>query len=332
MIEDTQHQYSDSQYARGPTTDKSGNHSRSTPPSRSRMRAYIALIRLDRPIGIWLLMWPMLWALWIAAGGVPSLKVLVIFILGTVLTRSAGCAINDFADRKLDAHVSRTSNRPLATGEISPAEALAIAALLMVLAFLLVLLTNLLTIKLSVIALALAFLYPFAKRYTYMPQIVLGMAFSWAIPMAYAAQTNSIDRIAWLIFLASVLWAVAYDTMYAMADRDDDIKIGVKSTAILFGDADIAMVGIVQFLVLVTLFLCGQIVGLGLIYYSSLAIAALLIGYQLFIIRHRDPDRCIQAFLNNHYVGMIIFIGIVLDFLLGDHIAGVTTLTTSGGN
>ena len=165
-----------------------------------------------------------------------------------------------------------------------------------------------------------------------MPQIVLGMAFSWAIPMAYAAQTNSVDRVAWLIFLASVLWAVAYDTMYAMADRDDDLKIGIKSTAILFGDADIFMVATVQFLVLLTLMLLGQMVELGLIYYCSLAIAALLIAYQLFLIRHRQPERCIQAFLNNHYVGMIIFIGIVLDFLLGSNIAAITSLTTSGGN
>jgi len=165
-----------------------------------------------------------------------------------------------------------------------------------------------------------------------MPQIVLGMAFSWAIPMAYAAQTNAVDRIAWLIFLSSVLWAVAYDTMYAMADRDDDLKIGVKSTAILFGDADIAMVGIVQCLVLLTLLLCGLAVELGLIYYGSLAIAALLFVYQLFLIRHREPDRCIQAFLNNHYVGMIIFIGIVLDYSLGSNLTGTTTLTPSAGN
>jgi len=271
-------------------------------------------------------MWPMLWTLWIAAAGVPSLKVLVIFVSGTILTRSAGCAINDFADRNFDKQVTRTTNRPLATGEISPVEAVLIAVLLMVLAFLLVLMTNRLTIQLSVIALALAFLYPFAKRYTYMPQIVLGMAFSWAIPMAYAAQTGSVERIAWLIFLASVLWAVAYDTMYAMADRDDDLKVGIKSTAILFGDADIVMVGIVHFLVLLTLVLCGQIVELGLIYYGSLALAALLMGYQLFLIRRRDPHRCIQAFLNNHYVGMIIFIGIVLDFLVAGSLTNSTAI------
>lgn len=285
-------------------------------PGRSRLRAYMALTRLDRPIGIWLLMWPMLWALWFAAGGIPSIKVLVIFVLGTVLTRSAGCAINDFADRKLDAHVARTSNRPLATGEIKAYEALLIAALMMLVAFGLVLMTNALTIKLSVVALVLAALYPFAKRYTHLPQLVLGIAFSWAIPMAYAAQSNQLERITWLVFTASVLWAIAYDTEYAMADREDDLKIGIKSTAILFGDADILMVGVVQALVLVTLVLTGQLLELGAIYYISLVIAALMAIYQLIIIRKRDPQNCIRAFLNNHYLGMTVFVGIVLDYLL----------------
>lgn len=274
----------------------------------------MALTRLDRPIGIWLLMWPMLWALWFAADGIPSTKVLVIFVLGTLLTRSAGCAINDYADRKFDAHVTRTRHRPLATGELHPAEALVIAALLMLLAFGLVLQTNALTIKLSFVALLLAAVYPFAKRYTHLPQIVLGMAFSWAIPMAWAAQSNQLERVTWLVFTASVLWAVAYDTEYAMADRDDDLKIGLKSTAILFGETDILMVGLIQGLVLLTLVLIGRILELGGLYYVGLGVALLMALHQLVMIRRRDPERCIRAFLNNHYLGMVVFIGIVLDY------------------
>ena len=276
----------------------------------------MALTRLDRPIGIWLLMWPMLWALWFAAGGPPSLDVLLIFLAGTVLTRSAGCAINDYADRDFDAHVERTLYRPLATGEIKPHEALIVAAVLMLLAFCLVLLTNKLTILMSFVALLLAAIYPFAKRFTDWPQLVLGLAFSWAIPMAYAAQTGAVPRDAWLVFLASVLWAIAYDTMYAMADREDDLRIGIKSTAILFGDIDIAMVAFIQTTVLATLLLCGNLIGLGLLFHTGLIIALVLVIYQLMLIRKREPSRCIQAFLNNHYLGMIVFIGIVLDYAL----------------
>lgn len=279
------------------------------------MQAYIALTRLNRPIGIWLLMWPMLWALWFAAEGVPDLKILVIFVLGTVLTRSAGCAINDYADRDFDAHVERTRNRPLATGAIRPFEAVAVTIVLMLLAFALVLLTNPLTIKLSFAALALACLYPLAKRYTYLPQVVLGAAFSWAIPMAYAAQTGHLTQITWLVFTASVLWAVAYDTMYAMADREDDLRIGIKSTAILFGETDIAMVALVQAMVLGTLALIGLSLERGLAFYGGLGLAVLFVIYQLFLIRHRQPKKCIQAFLNNHYLGMVVFIGIVLDYV-----------------
>lgn len=293
----------------------SANTTPSGSSGRRRFRAYMALTRLDRPIGIWLLMWPMLWALWFAAGGIPSIKVLIIFVLGTILTRSAGCAINDYADRNFDAHVARTSNRPLATGEIKPYEALVIAALLMLLAFALVLQTNTLTIRLSVVALVLAAIYPFAKRYTHLPQVVLGLAFSWAIPMAYAAQTNQLERITWLVFIASVLWAVAYDTEYSMADRDDDRKIGIKSTAILFGDTDIFMIGLIQFLVIMTMTLAGRLLELGFIYYAGLVIAACMVVYQLILIRKRQPKLCIRAFLNNHYLGMVIFIAIVLDYL-----------------
>jgi len=286
----------------------------------------MALTRLDRPIGIWLLMWPMLWAFWFAAGGPPSLDILLIFLVGTVLTRSAGCAINDYADRNFDAHVARTRYRPLATGEITPREALIVAALLMLMAFCLVLLTNRITILMSFVALLLAALYPFAKRFTDLPQLVLGLAFSWAIPMAYAAQTGTVTRDAWLVFLASVLWAIAYDTMYAMADREDDLRIGIKSTAILFGDLDIAMIAFIQITVLATLLLCGNFLELGLLFHSGLIIALFLVIYQLVLIRKREPSRCIQAFLNNHYLGMIVFIGIVLDYALA-HPGKFTDLT-----
>jgi len=258
----------------------------------------------------------MLWALWFAAGSFPDLRLLLIFILGTVLTRSAGCAINDFADREIDLNVKRTSNRPLATGIISPKEALIVAGVLMLLAFGLVLLTDPLTIKLSFVALILAALYPFSKRFTYLPQLFLGAAFAWAIPMAFAAQSGELTRITWLVFLAALLWAVAYDTQYAMADREDDIKIGVKSSAILFGDADIAIIAIIQGMVLFALVLLGQTLERGLIFYLGLAIAAALFVYQTFLIRNREPNRCIQAFLNNNYVGLIIFICIVLDYAL----------------
>lgn len=287
-------------------------------PQRSPLQAYLALTRLDRPIGIWLLMWPMLWALWFAAGGTPSAKILLIFVLGTVLTRSAGCAINDYADRDFDAHVARTKYRPLASGEISPASALICAAILMAIAFLLVLLTNRLTIIMSLVALLLASVYPFAKRYTHLPQVVLGIAFSWAIPMAYAAQTGTVRADAWLVFLASVLWAIAYDTEYAMADRDDDIKLGIKSTAILFGKADLFMVGLLQLSVLAILVVCGYLLGLGIIYFTGLIPALAMAGYQLHLIKGRQSAACIRAFLNNHYFGMVVFISIAIDYL-ADH-------------
>jgi len=258
----------------------------------------------------------MLWALWFAASSFPDPRLLFIFVLGTILTRSAGCAVNDFADREIDLNVKRTSNRPLATGVISPLEALVVAGVLMMLAFGLVLLTDPLTIKLSFVALILAALYPFSKRFTYLPQLFLGAAFAWAIPMAFAAQSGELTRVTWLAFIAALLWAVAYDTQYAMADREDDIKIGVKSSAILFGDADIAIIAIIQAMVLFALALLGQTLDRGVIFYLGLALAALLFAYQTFLIRNREPERCIQAFLNNNYVGLIIFICIVLDYAL----------------
>lgn len=278
--------------------------------------ALIRLTRIHRPIGIYLVLWPMLWSLWLAAGGAPGVKNLVIFILGCILMRSAGCVINDFADRKVDGFVHRTHDRPLATGEVSALEALSLFAVLCFLAFLLVLFTNGLTILLSFGALGLAAVYPFAKRFTQLPQVVLGAAFAWAVPMAFAAELEQLPRGAWLIYIAVVLWTVCYDTFYAMVDRDDDIKIGIKSTAILFGELDRAMTAILQILTILTLILVGTHFKLSWVYYTSLTVASLLFVYQQYLIRHRDKAACFQAFLNNNWVGMVIFVGIVLHYAL----------------
>jgi len=285
-------------------------------PIRDKLPHYLSLTRLDRPIGIYLLLWPMLWALWFAAHGLPDLHILVIFILGTILTRSAGCAINDYADRNLDAHVERTSSRPLATGALSTNEALIAAAILMLLAFLLVLFTNKLTIMMSFVALALAVIYPFTKRITYWPQAFLGLAFAFAVPMAFAAQINSVPMLAWWIFLAAVIWAVAYDTVYAIADREFDIKMGMKSTAILFGANDLRIVFGLQLLVLLIMFFVGMSTGRGAVYNVGLFAALFFVVYQNRITQTRDPVQCIKAFLNNHYLGMTVFAGLVLDFIV----------------
>jgi len=283
-------------------------------PIGRKLPHFVALTRLDRPIGIYLLLWPTLWALWFAAGGVPSTEVLVIFVIGTVLTRSAGCAVNDFADRKLDGHVARTRTRPLASGALSAREALAATVLLMALAFALVLMTNRLTILLSMVALALALVYPFTKRVTHFPQLVLGAAFGFAIPMAFAAETNSVPPLAWALYLATLLWAVAYDTLYAMADREDDLRIGVKSTAVLFGRADLAVVGALQGTVLALLALIGWHEGRGALYAAGLLVALVLVVRQLRLARDRDPAHCIAAFLDNNRFGLAVFVGLAADF------------------
>ena len=288
-------------------------------PIESKLPHFVALVRLDRPIGVLLLLWPTLWALWFAAGGPPPLELLVIFVLGTVLTRSAGCAINDFADRHIDGEVSRTRARPLATGALSPREALAATAVLMLLAFALVLLTNRLTVLLSVAAFALATLYPFAKRVTHFPQVVLGAAFGFGIPMAFAAVTNALPPLAWALFAVNLLWTVAYDTLYAMADREDDLRVGVKSTAVLFGRADLAIVGTLLALVIVGLALIGSWTGRGLPYALGVSLAAGLAAQQLWRVRHREPDnnrRCFAAFLDNNRFGLAVFAGLAADFAL----------------
>lgn len=277
---------------------------------------FVQLTRMDKPIGIYLLLWPTLWALWIAAEGVPSAKNLVIFVAGVILMRAAGCVINDYADRNFDGHVSRTKARPLASGRVSAREALILFAVLIALSFALVLLTNATTVWLSFGALAVAALYPFMKRYTYYPQVVLGTAFSWGMPMAFTAETGELPAAAWLLLLANVIWTVAYDTYYAMADREDDLKIGVKSTAILFGDADRVIILGLQGLALLCLLLAGARFELGLYFYLGLAVAAACFAWQFHITRGREPQICFRAFLHNHWAGLAIFIGIVLDYAL----------------
>lgn len=274
---------------------------------------FIQLTRMDKPIGIYLLLWPTLWALWIAAKGVPSLSNLLIFVFGVILTRAGGCVINDFADRKVDGHVKRTEQRPLVSGKISSKEALVFFALLMGVSFLLVLCTNATTIWLSFGGLALAASYPFMKRYTYYPQVVLGAAFSWGMPMAFTAETGSLPAAAWLLYIANLLWTVAYDTYYAMTDREDDLKIGVKSTAILFGDADRVINLSLQGLALGCLWLAGTHFELGGWFHLGLLVAAGCFVWEFWYTRDRDPQRCFKAFLHNHWAGLAIFVGIVLN-------------------
>ena len=288
---------------------------RSSSVFRTRIQQYILLTRLDRPIGIFLLLWPTLGALVIAAQGAPDLWVLFVFVAGVILMRSAGCVINDYADRKIDPLVQRTRERPIAAGRVSSKEAMLLFVLLCISAFLLVLTMNSLTIQLSFVALGLAIIYPFMKRYTYLPQVVLGMAFGWAIPMAFAAQTETVPQVAWLMFVINVIWSVIYDTMYAMADRDDDIKAGVKSTAILFGEADRIIIGLLQLMMLTGLIMLGRQLAFGFAYYLGIGFMIALGIYQQFLIRNRQPKACFEAFLNNNWSGGALTLGIVLNYL-----------------
>ncbi|MDE1168785.1 MAG: 4-hydroxybenzoate octaprenyltransferase [Pseudomonas sp.] len=277
---------------------------------------FVQLTRMDKPIGIYLLLWPTLWALWIAGKGSPSLANIVIFVLGVVLMRAAGCVINDYADRKVDGHVKRTAQRPLASGKISSKEALVFFAVLIALSFALVLCTNASTIWLSFGGLALAATYPFMKRYTYYPQVVLGAAFSWGMPMAFTAQTGELPAAAWLLWIANLLWTVGYDTYYAMCDRDDDLRIGVKSTAILFGDSDRVIIGLLQGLALCCLLLAGARFDLGGWFHLGLLGAALCFVWQSWKTRERERMACFKAFLHNHWAGLSIFLGIVADYAM----------------
>jgi 4-hydroxybenzoate polyprenyltransferase len=282
-----------------------------------RLQQYAILVRLNRPIGILLLLWPTLISLWIAAEGWPDLKVLIVFVLGVILMRSAGCAINDYADRHIDGSVSRTRNRPLVSGKVSEKEALFVFATLSICAFALVLLMNKLTIMMSFAGVVLAATYPFMKRYHFLPQVHLGAAFGWTVPMAFTAQANELTPVTWLLFFATVLWTTAYDTMYAMADREDDLKIGVKSTAILFGPLDKKIIGIIQAMLILDLLLIGQRAELSGFYYAGVCVATGFAAWQQYLIKDRDPHKCFQAFLNNNWFGMSIFIGVVLDYQFG---------------
>jgi 4-hydroxybenzoate polyprenyltransferase len=279
---------------------------------RERFGQYWLLVRGHRPIGILLLMWPTWWALWLAADGFPTLGLWLVFTLGVWLTRSAGCVINDYADRWLDPQVERTKSRPLATGAVSGREALIVFAVLMLVAFALVLLTNRLTVELSFVGALLAASYPYLKRYTYLPQVYLGLAFGWGIPMAFAATKNEVPTIAWLLFIANVLWATAYDTWYAMVDRDDDLRAGAKSTAILFGSMDLVAQAILYALFVAALMFVGLRAALAPAYYLGLVAAAGLIAWEFRIARRRDRDGCFRAFLHNNWVGATVFVGVVL--------------------
>ena len=283
-------------------------------PAKHREKAldYLVLTRMDRPIGALLLLWPTWWALWLAAGDFPPWKPLIIFTLGVFAMRAAGCAINDYADRKLDPQVARTAGRPIASGRVSPREALLVFGILLAFAFVLVLFTNKLTIELSFAGAALAALYPFTKRLTYMPQVVLGAAFGWSIPMAFAAVSNSVPPVAWLLFIGNILWSVVYDTEYAMVDREDDLKAGAKSTAIMFGDADLPILGVLMATFLLTMLFVGQRAALGWPYWLGLLVAAGLFAYQHWLIRDRLREACLAAFRHNNWLGLAVWIGIVL--------------------
>lgn len=285
----------------------------------SKLYYYSQLVRLNRPIGIYLLLWPTLWGLWIASHGIPELKLLVIFTLGVIFMRSAGCAINDYADREIDKHVERTKSRPLAAGKITGKEALAVFSVLLLAAFILVLQLNISTILLSIVAVLLAASYPFMKRFHSLPQLHLGAAFAWAIPMSFTAVTGNIPPLeAWLLFIATLMWTVAYDTMYALSDKEDDIKIGVKSSAILFGKQDKLIIGILQIATIAVLIWVGILVGFGMYYFFGLLIASVLFVYQHKMIKNRKPILCLHAFLHNNWVGLAIFLGIFIDYFLSE--------------
>jgi len=282
--------------------------------SLSNVSAYSRLMRMEKPIGIYLLLWPTMWALWIAAAGFPDWHLLFVFILGVVIMRGAGCVINDYADREFDGHVERTKHRPIPAGEASATEALQLFGVLIVSAFLLVLTLDIYTIMLSVGGLLLAASYPFMKRYTHFPQIVLGAAFSWSIPMAFMATSGKLDQIVWLLYLANLIWTLAYDTLYAMVDRDDDLKIGVKSTAIAFGRHDLLAVGLCFAATLALFIYLALLLGWHWPVYMAIVVTAFMFCQQIWACRHRDRDACFKAFLSNHYVGLVIFVGLAVEY------------------
>jgi len=283
---------------------------------KQQLPDYAKLMRLDKPIGILLLLWPTLWALWVAAEGLPSLSNLIIFVLGVILMRSAGCVINDYADRDFDLHVRRTKDRPLTSGRVTTKEALSLFMVLVLTSFILVLFTNTETIYMSFGGVFLAALYPFMKRFTYFPQVFLGAAFGWAVPMAFTAETGTVSESTWLLYVATLLWTIAYDTQYAMVDREDDLKVGIKSTAILFGEMDNIAIISLQALALVTLLLAANQLSAGIFFYLGIIVAGGLFAYQYTLTQHRNTEMCFKAFLNNHWVGASVFLGILVDYLI----------------
>src|SRR3984957_7287897 len=280
-----------------------------------RLLEYMRLMRLDRPIGIWLLLWPTLWALWVAGDGHPDPRLLVVFVLGVTVMRSAGCIINDFADRNVDPHVRRTRARPLAARRVTPTEALLLFAALLAVALWLATFLNPFTLRLACVGAALTVSYPFLKRFFALPQLYLALAFSWGVPMAFAALLGALPRVAWVMFVTTIIWVTIYDTLYAMVDREDDLKIGVNSSAIVFADMDRLIVGALQLSMLLALLLMGRSLDFGNAYLGAVGVAALFFIYQQWLIPAREPNACLRAFLNNHYVGMSIFIGILLEYI-----------------
>ncbi|MGP1959672.1 MAG: 4-hydroxybenzoate octaprenyltransferase [Arsenophonus sp. NC-TX2-MAG3] len=280
----------------------------------NKWRAYFHLMRINKPIGALLLLWPTYWALWLASRGLPDLFILLIFTFGVFLMRAAGCVINDFADQKFDSYVARTRKRPLLNGDVTEKEAKILFFSLIIIAFILVLTLNEMVVWLSVIGLLLAYIYPFIKRFSHFPQIILGSAFGWSIPMVYVAVTESLPLECWLLFLVNIIWSVIYDTQYAMVDRNDDIKIAVKSTAIIFSHYDKLIIGILQLAMILVLFYIGQQLDLGVFYFASLILVLCLFTYQQKLIANRQPVLCFKAFMNNNYVGLILFIGILLNY------------------
>ena len=280
----------------------------------TQLRNYGKLMRIDKPIGVWLLLWPTLWGLWLAGKGTPDQGLFVVFVLGVIVMRSAGCVLNDYVDRNIDPYVERTRTRPIASGAVAPLEALVLFTALSLIAVGLASMLNGSAQLLAIVAAGLTVAYPFVKRFVSIPQLILGAAFGWAVPMAFAAQTGETPELAWLVFGTAVIWAVIYDTFYAMVDREDDLKVGVKSTAILFGDVDLFVLAGLQLLMLVALLFIGYRAELGTWYYLSVLVAGLMMAYHLWLARDRQPAGCFEAFLHNHYIGLVVFIGIVLHY------------------
>ncbi|MDH4047843.1 MAG: 4-hydroxybenzoate octaprenyltransferase [Gammaproteobacteria bacterium] len=297
-----------------PGSDIRSALTRLSPGFAAQLRNYLLLMRLDKPVGILLLLWPTLWALWLAGEGHPDGGLFIVFVLGVIVMRSGGCVLNDFADRNIDPYVERTRTRPIASGAVAPMEALTLFIALALVAIGLAAMLNRPAQMLAIIAAGLTIIYPFIKRFVSVPQFFLGAAFGWAVPMAFAAQTGATSQLAWLVFATAVIWAVIYDTFYAMVDRKDDIKVGVKSTAILFGDADLFIIGALQFLMLVALLFIGNMAELGGWFFASVLLAAILMAWHQWLARQRQPAACFRVFLLNHYIGMVIFIGIVLHY------------------